>query len=61
MNGWKVDPVNDIKEWYNQLYRGEKLLVKIAAVLIIIMMAFWVTHEPKERYGVPKPILLNGR
>lgn len=61
MNGWKVDPVNDIKEWYNQLYRGEKLLVKIAAVLIIIMIAFWVTHEPKERSGVPKPILLNGR
>jgi len=53
--------VNDIKEWYSNLYRGEKLLVKIAVVLIIVMVAFWVTHEPKERSGVPKPILLNGR
>ena len=53
--------MNDIKEWYSNLYRGEKFLVKIAVVLIVVMVAFWVTHEPKKRSGVPKPILLNGR
>lgn len=53
--------MNDIKKWYDQLYRGEKLLIKIAAVLIGIMVVFWVTHEPKERQGVKKPILLNAR
>ena len=53
--------MNDIKEWYNNLYRGEKVLVKIAAVLIVIMVVFWVTHEPREREGVKKPILLNSR
>ena len=52
--------MNDIKEWYNNLYRGEKFLVKIAVVLIVVMVAFWVTHEPKEREGVKKPIIING-
>ena len=53
--------MSELKEWYDNLYRGEKILVKIGIAIFIVMIAFWVTHEPREREGVKKPILLNGR
>lgn len=60
MNG-SLAPMNELKEWYRNLYRGERILVLIGLALIIVMLALWVTHEPKERQGVPKPIILQGR
>ena len=60
MNG-SLAPMNELKEWYRNLYKGERILVLIGLVLIIVMLALWVTHEPKERQGVPKPIILQGR
>ena len=60
MNGL-LAKMDDIKEWYKNLYRGERILVLIGLALIIVMLALWVTHEPKERQGVPKPIILQGR
>lgn len=60
MNG-SLAPMNELKEWYRNLYKGERILVLIGLVLIIVMAALWVTNEPKERQGVPKPILLQGR
>ncbi len=60
MNG-SLAPMNELKEWYRNLYKGERILVLIGLVLILVMLALWVTNEPKERQGVPKPILLQGR
>jgi hypothetical protein len=60
MNG-SLAPMNELKEWYRNLYKGERILVLIGLVLIIVMLALWVTNEPKERQGVPKPIILQGR
>ena len=60
MNG-SLAPMNELKEWYRNLYKGERILVLIGLVLILVMMVLWVTHEPKERQGVPKPIILQGR
>ena len=60
MNG-SLAKMDDIKEWYKNLYRGERILVLIGLALIIVMLALWVTHEPRERQGVPKPIILQGR
>ena len=60
MNG-SLAPMNELKEWYRNLYKGERILVLIGLVLILVMMVLWVTHEPRERQGVPKPILLQGR
>ena len=60
MNG-SLAKMDDIKEWYKNLYRGERILVLIGLALIFVMLALWVTHEPKERQGVPKPIILQGR
>ena len=60
MNG-SLAKMDNIKEWYKNLYRGERILVLIGLALIGIMLALWVTHEPKERQGVPKPIILQGR
>ena len=60
MNG-SLAKMDDIKEWYKNLYRGERILVLIGLALIIVMLALWVTHEPKARQGVPKPIILQGR
>ena len=60
MNG-SLAPMNELKEWYRNLYRGERILVLIGLALILVMLALWVTHEPKERQGVPKPIILQGR
>ena len=59
MNG-SLAPMNELKEWYRNLYKGERILVLIGLVLILVMMALWVTHEPKERQGVKKPIILQG-
>lgn len=53
--------MNELKEWYRNLYKGERILVLIGLVLIIVMAVLWVTHEPRERQGVPKPIILQGR
>ena len=52
--------MSELKEWYDNLYRGEKILVKIGIAIFIVMIAFWVTHVPKEREGVKKPIIING-
>lgn len=60
MNG-SLAKMDNIKEWYKNLYRGERILVLIGLALIFVMLALWVTHEPKERQGVPKPIILQGR
>ena len=63
MNGL-LAPMNELKEWYKwyrNLYKGERILVLIGLALILVMLALWVTHEPKERQGVPKPIILQGR
>ena len=60
MNG-SLAPMNELKEWYRNLYRGERILVLIGLALILVMLALWITHEPKERQGVPKPIILQGR
>ena len=63
MNGSQI-LMNELKEWYKwyrNLYKGERILVLIGLVLIIVMAVLWVTHEPKERQGVPKPIILQGR
>ena len=60
MNG-SLAPMNELKEWYRNLYKGERILVLIGLVLILVMLALWITHEPKERQGVPKPIILQGR
>ena len=60
MNG-SLAPMNELKEWYRNLYKGERILVLIGLVLILVMLALWVTHEPKARQGVPKPIILQGR
>ena len=59
MNG-SLAPMNELKEWYRNLYKGERILVLIGLVLIIVMAALWITHEPRERQGVPKPIILQG-
>ncbi len=63
MNGSQI-LMNELKEWYKwyrNLYKGERILVLIGLTLILVMLALWVTNEPKERQGVPKPILLQGR
>ena len=60
MNG-SLAPMNELNEWYRNLYKGERILVLIGLALILVMLALWVTHEPKERQGVPKPIILQGR
>ena len=63
MNG-SLAPMNDFNrwyKWYKNLYRGERFLVLIGLAIILVMMALWVTHEPKARQGVPKPIILQGR
>ena len=60
MNG-SLAPMNELKEWYRNLYKGERILVLIGLVLILVMMVLWVTHEPRERQGVKKPIILQGR
>ena len=60
MNG-SLAPMNELKEWYRNLYRGERILVLIGLALILVMLGLWVTHEPRERQGVPKPIILQGR
>jgi hypothetical protein len=59
MNG-SLAPMNELKEWYRNLYKGERILVLIGLVLIIVMAVLWVTHEPRERQGVKKPIILQG-
>ena len=59
MNGL-LTPMNELKEWYRNLYKGERILVLIGLVLIIVMAALWITHEPRERQGVKKPIILQG-
>ena len=59
MNG-SLAPMNELKEWYRNLYKGERILVLIGLVLILVMMALWITHEPRERQGVKKPIILQG-
>ena len=59
MNG-SLAPMNEIKEWYRNLYKGERILVLIGLVLILVMMVLWITHEPRERQGVKKPIILQG-
>ena len=60
MNGSQT-PMNEIKEWYRNLYKGEKWLVNIGIIIIVICISLWITHEPKERQGVKKPILLDRR
>jgi len=52
--------VSEFERWYNNLYRGEKILVKIGIAIFIVMIAFWVTRVPEEREGVKKPIVING-
>ena len=62
MNG-SLAPMNELKDWYKwyrNLYRGERILVLIGLALILVMLALWVTHEPRERQGVKKPIILQG-
>ena len=59
MNGL-LAPMNDFKRWYKNLYKGERILVLIGLALILVMLALWVTHEPRERQGVQKPIILQG-
>jgi len=53
--------MNEFKKWYQHLYKGEKWLVNIGIIIIVICISLWVTHEPKERQGVKKPILLDRR
>ena len=63
MNGSQI-LMNELKEWYKwyrNLYKGERILVLIGLTLILVMLGLWVTHEPRERQGVPKPIILQGR
>ena len=60
MNGL-LAPMNELKDWYKNLYRGERILVLIGLAVLFVMLALWVTHEPKARQGVPKPIILQGR
>ena len=56
-----MNELKDWYKWYRNLYRGERILVLIGLALILVMLALWVTHEPKARQGVPKPIILQGR
>jgi uncharacterized protein (DUF983 family) len=37
------------KQWYNNLYRGERYFVILFVCVIIIAVLMWVTHTPKER------------
>ena len=63
MNGSQI-LMNELKEWYKwyrNLYKGERILVLIGLATLLVMAGLWVTHEPKERQGVPKPIILQGR
>ena len=63
MNGSQI-LMNELKEWYKwyrNLYKGERLLVLIGLAVLFVLLALWVTQEPRERQGVPKPILLQGR
>jgi hypothetical protein len=63
MNGSQI-LMNELKEWYRwyrNLYKGERILVLIGLAVLFVLLALWVTHEPKERQGVPKPIILQGR
>lgn len=60
MNG-SLAPMNELKEWYRNLYKGERILVLIGLAVLLVMLTLWVTHEPKARQGVPKPIILQGR
>jgi hypothetical protein len=63
MNGSQI-LMNELKEWYKwyrNLYKGERILVLIGLAVLFVLLALWVTHEPKERQGVPKPIILQGR
>jgi hypothetical protein len=53
--------MNDFKKWYQKLYRGEKWIVNIGMIIVVVSMLLWVTHEPKERQGVKKPIVLDRR
>jgi hypothetical protein len=59
MNG-SLAPMNELKEWYRNLYKGERILVLIGLAILLVMLALWVTHEPRERQGVKKPIILQG-
>jgi hypothetical protein len=63
MNGSQI-LMNELKEWYKwyrNLYKGERILVLIGLAVLFVLLALWVTHEPRERQGVPKPIILQGR
>jgi len=60
MNG-SLAPMNKFKKWYQNLYKGEKWLVNIGTIITVICISLWVTHEPKERQGVKKPIILDRR
>jgi len=63
MNGL-LAPMNELNEWYKwyrNLYKGERILVLIGLAVLFVLLALWVTHEPRERQGVPKPIILQGR
>jgi hypothetical protein len=63
MNGSQI-LMNELKEWYRwyrNLYKGERILVLIGLAVLFVLLALWVTHEPRERQGVPKPIILQGR
>jgi len=53
--------MNKFKKWYQNLYKGEKWLVNIGTIITVICISLWVTHEPKERQGVKKPIILDRR
>jgi hypothetical protein len=37
------------KQWYNNLYRGERYFVILFVCVIIIAVLMWVTHTPSER------------
>ena len=49
--------MNEFKDWYNSLYRGQRYLVNAVGILLTISIIAWVTNTPSERKQ-PKLIIL---
>jgi hypothetical protein len=46
-----------MKEWYNNLYRGERYIVNILIGIVVLALLSWCTRDMKERIN-NKPIIL---
>ena len=53
-----VFPEEQIKQWYKNLYKGERWLVVIALVFVFVVMILWVTHDGVIDKRQPKQIIL---